>query len=236
MPLPSGGALWIRSGQDPHVMEGALHAGVHPIPPLTLVLDLDSTLVDHHPHINAEMACVHYWGKAGVSEEDVWVRPGIRDFLRLLSPYFRMRVVTKSYARRARAILQRLDPEREHVLRGCPPLRADLQRVERGAAQDRAEVQRILRDAAHELEKAMEGRVFVPQHICQFAGKEYRKTRPLCVRKASSYLAAQVRSTCPNPVRLSILVLYRRLKIHSNVFSMRRILAEWFWVFFLTSP
>ena len=62
-----------------------------------------------------------------------------------------------------------------------------------------------------------------------------RKTRLLGVTKASSSLAARVRSTCQKPLRLSILDLNQHLAILSRVFSMFGILPECFWVFLLIS-
>ena len=68
-------------------------------------------------------------------------------------------------------------------------------------------------------------------------GKTFQqKTQPLRITKMSSSWAARVRCRCQKPRRLSILVLNRHLAILSRVFSMWRILPEWFWVFLLTSP
>ena len=61
-------------------------------------------------------------------------------------------------------------------------------------------------------------------------------TLPLGVINGSSSWAAAVRSTCQNPLRLSVLVFYLHFPIRSRVFSMLGILPEWFWVFLLTSP
>ena len=63
-----------------------------------------------------------------------------------------------------------------------------------------------------------------------------QKQRPLGVTKASSTWAAQVRSTCQQPLSLFILVFNRHLAILSRVFYMSGIPPEWFWVFLLTSP
>jgi hypothetical protein len=125
------------------------------------------------------MITIHYWGKAGYLEEDVWVRPNIREFLATLAPYFRMRVVTKSDGGRARAILQALDPLREHVLKGCPPLQMDLSALTQRSITDPATAQGLLTQAAEELEAAFEGVVFTPSHICAFAGRP-RNYENLC--------------------------------------------------------
>eukprot|EP00667_Euglena_gracilis_P002592 EG_transcript_2594 len=170
-PLRGDWAVRLASCGDVHCVEGHCVPANAPPPGLTLVLDLDATLVDHSPHLHAELLTIHYLGKAGVSEEDVWVRPGIRGFLALLAPHFRMKVVTKSYSRRARAILQKLDPERRHILRGCPAMRTDISRVEQRIGLSPEDRLQRLQQAAEELEASMEGVVFVPQHICQFAGR-----------------------------------------------------------------
>ena len=62
------------------------------------------------------------------------------------------------------------------------------------------------------------------------------KTRPYGVINTSSSRATAVRSTCQNPLCLSILVLYLHMAIRSRVFSTFGILPRWFYVLLLTSP
>ena len=54
--------------------------------------------------------------------------------------------------------------------------------------------------------------------------------------KARSSWELDVRSTCKNPLLLSILVLYRQEAILSRVVSISRSDPEWFEVFLFSSP
>eukprot|EP01006_Ploeotia_vitrea_P063710 TRINITY_DN86089_c0_g1_i1.p1 TRINITY_DN86089_c0_g1~~TRINITY_DN86089_c0_g1_i1.p1 ORF type:complete len:365 (+),score=42.78 TRINITY_DN86089_c0_g1_i1:143-1096(+) len=104
----------------------------------------------------------------------------MQEFLLLMKKYFRFKVVTKSYGRRARVILHYFDRDRQHVLTGCPKLDCDekLDNLITSAGEEGAnssptnEAKSILQLSALQLRDCMEGVVFVPDHICAFHDKE----------------------------------------------------------------